>query len=120
MLEDRLVVDIGWPWLNQNAWVASALMVVAFAGAAATMAWHIVEIRSTRYTYLVVAGLLLFALSFVLVGVSVGEKPILPTRNLIPMIRILWLVSAILLNTFLLVYWATRIKIRKHGEMENK
>lgn len=103
----------GWQWLNQNAWVASALMVVALVGAAGTMAWHIHESRSVRYNYLVIAGLLVLAASFVLTGISVGERPIWPNRQLIPMIRILWLSSALIFNGYLCAYWARRLKWKR-------
>lgn len=103
----------GLPWLNHNAWIASALIVVALTGAAVTMAWHIMETHSARYNYIAVLGLLLFAASFVLVGVSVGERPIVPTRTLIPVIRILWLAAALILNAFLGIYWSKRIHLRK-------
>ncbi len=103
----------GLQWLNQNAWVASALIVVAFCGAALTMTWHIRKTRSERYNYIAVAGLLVFAASFVLVGVSVGERPIVPTRALIPAIRIMWLTAAILLDVFLAIYWGMRLRLKR-------
>lgn len=103
----------GWNWLNQNAWIASALLVVALTGASATMAWHIHESRSARYNYLVIAGLVLMAVSFVLTGISVGERPIWPGRQLIPMIRILWLSSALIFNGYLCACWARRLKWKR-------
>lgn len=105
----------GLPWLNQNAWIASALLVIAFAGAGMTMAWHILETRSTRFGYLVVAGLFVMALSFVFVGMSVGEQPIVENRSLIPLIRILWLAGAVLLNSFMVMYWWARVDWHKIG-----
>lgn len=105
----------GWPWLNQNAWIASALLVIAFGGAALTMAWHIAETRSSRSGYLVVVGLLVMAVSFVLAGVSVGEQPIIEDRTLIPLIRILWLLAAVMLNSFMAIYWAQRVNLNRGG-----
>lgn len=109
---------MGWEWLNQNAWVGSALLVIAFLGGALTMAWHIMETRSRRASYLVVAALLLLALSFVGVGVSVGDRPILTSRVLIPYIRILWFVAAVLLNAFIVVFWAARVRWSVEKERE--
>jgi len=103
----------GWQWLNENAWIASALLVIAFGGAACTMWWHIIETRSRRSSYLVVVALALLALSFVLVGVTVGERPILPGGVLVPMIRLMWLAVALMLNAFMVVYWSSRIVWRK-------
>ncbi len=105
----------GWSWLNQNAWIASALMVVALTGAAGTMAWHIYESRSARYNYLVIVGLMVLAASFVLTGISVGENPILTGRQLIPTIRLLWLLSALIFNGYLCAYWARRLKWKRKG-----
>lgn len=105
----------GWDWLNQNAWIASALMVVALTGAAGTMAWHIHESHSARYNYLVIVGLVLMAVSFVLTGISVGDKPILPGRQLIPTVRILWLSSALIFNGYLCAYWARRLQWKREG-----
>ncbi len=100
----------GLPWLNQNAWIASALIVIALTGSAGTVAWHICESHSERYNYIAVVGLLVFAVSFVLVGMSVGDRPIVPTRALIPAIRILWLAAALILNAYLCIYWGKRIR----------
>lgn len=105
----------GWQWLNQNAWIASALMVVALVGAAGTMAWHIHESHSAKYNYLVIVGLLTMATSFVLTGISVGEKPILTGRMLIPTIRILWFLSALTFNGYLCAYWARRLQWKREG-----
>lgn len=104
---------VGWPWLNQHAWIASALLVVAFCGAAATMWWHIHESHSRRYNYVGVVGLLLMACSFVLVGVSVGTSPIIPNNRLIPIIRILWIAVALIFNFYLLVYWSYRLRWKR-------
>ena len=109
-------VFTGWEWLNQNAWIASALLVVALTGAGVTMGWHIYESRSARYSYLVIVGLLTMAASFVLTGISVGEKPILPGRQLIPTIRLLWLTSALIFNFYLCAYWARRLQWKKRQE----
>ncbi len=95
----------GWPWLNDNAWVASALLCVAFCGAAITMLWRGYETNSSRSFSVAVAGLLLLSASFVLVGVSVGTQPIVPGRALLPWIRLMWLWSALLLNGFMVLYW---------------
>lgn len=103
----------GWDFLNQNAWLASALMVVALSGAALTMLWHMFETDSGGYNYLVIVALVVLAISFVLAGVSVGERPIVAGRQLIPMIRVLWLVSAIIFNLFLGMYWGKRVRWRK-------
>lgn len=108
----------GWEWLNQNTWVASALLVIAFGGAALTMAWHIVESRSSKAGYLVVAGLAVLSVSFVLAGVTVGENPIVNDRALIPLIRILWFVAAVLLDSFMVLYWSERV--RWAGRMNNE
>lgn len=105
----------GWDWLNQNAWVASALLVVALTGAAGTMALHIHFAHSRPYNYLVVAGLLLMAFSFSLVGISVGERPIVTGHQLIPTIRILWLCSALIFNGHLCAYWARRLHWKREG-----
>jgi hypothetical protein len=101
---------LGWDWLNHNAWIASLLLVVAFGGAAVTMWWHIKETRSARYNYLVVAGLLIMAASFVLAGVSVGEQPIIESRVLIPIIRLLWLAAGVAINAFMVGYWLRRVQ----------
>lgn len=106
----------GWHWLNQNAWIASALLVVALFGAAGTMAWHIYESRSARYNYLVIVGLMVLAASFVLTGISVGENPILTGRQLIPTIRLLWLTSALTFNFYLCAYWVRRLQWKKRQE----
>lgn len=100
----------GFPWLNEHAWVASALLVVSLLGGAVSMWWHIHESRSKPYNYLAVFGLVLMAVSFVLVGISVGEKPIWEGRRLIPVIRVLWLVSALIFNGYLCAYWARRLR----------
>ncbi len=118
MREVPLETDVlsGWNWLNQNAWVSSALLVVALTGAGVTMAWHIYESHIAAYNYLVIVGLLTMAASFVLTGISVGERPILPDRRLIPMIRILWLLAALIFNFYLCAYWARRLQWKKRQE----
>lgn len=105
----------GWPWLNDNAWIASALLVVAFAGAALTMTWHMAESNSSKSGYLVVAGLLVLSGSFVLVGVTVGDQPVVSNGVLVPLIRILWLGAAVLLNSFMVLYWAERVEWKTGG-----
>ena len=105
----------GWHWLNQNAWIASAMLVVALMGGAVTMWWHIKKSRSKPYNYLAVLGLVLMSVSFVLVGISVGENPIWPGRQLIPTIRILWLLSALIFNGYLCAYWARRLHWKREG-----
>ena len=104
------MILFSWGWLNQNAWCASALLAVGFAGAAVTMWWHMKETHGGRHNYLVVAGLAVLAGSFVLVGVSVGDQPILDSHTLIPAIRVMWFIAAVLLNSYLVVYWAQRVK----------
>lgn len=79
------------------------------------MAWHIYESRSARYNYLVIVGLMVLAASFVLTGISVGEKPIWPGGKLIPMIRVLWFTSALIFNGYLCAYWARRLKWKRKG-----
>ena len=103
----------GWHWLNQNAWIASAMLVVALLGGAVSMWWHIKESRSKPYNYLAVFGLVLMAVSFVLVGISVGENPIWPGGKLIPIIRVLWFASALIFNGYLCAYWARRLKWKR-------
>lgn len=99
----------GWPWLNQHAWVASALLVVALVGGAATMGWHLRRTHGHRSNYASIGGLLVLAASFVLTGVSVGENPIVESRALIPLIRLLWLAAALIFNGYLVAYWWRRI-----------
>lgn len=101
----------GWPWLNENAWVASALMAIALAGGAATMGWHVWRTRGRRSNYLAIVGLLVLAAAFVLTGVSVGERPIVEGRVLIPTIRLLWLAAAVIFNGYLVGYWWRRVTL---------
>lgn len=107
----RVLIDTfpGWAFLNENAWIASALLVLAFFGAAVTLAWHINETNSHFYNLLAVAVLLVMAVSFLLTGVSVGESPLIPGRRLIPSIRLLWLLAGLLFNTYLIIYWSKRL-----------
>lgn len=106
----------GWGWLNQNAWIASALLVVAFTGGAASMAWHIRATHAHRSNYLAVVGMLILAASFVLVGVSVGEHPIVESRVLIPTGRLLWFTAALVFNASLIAYWSRRIRWKRSAE----
>lgn len=106
----------GWGWLNANAWVASALLVVAFTGGAASMAWHIRTTHAHRSNYLAVVGMLILAASFVLVGVSVGERPIIESRVLIPTARVLWFTAALIFNGYLIAYWSRRIHWKRSAE----
>lgn len=101
----------GWHWLNQNAWVASALMSIALFGGAFSMVFHIHKTNGRNANYLTVFGLILLAVSFILTGVSVGEAPIIEGRRLIPFIRIMWLISAIIFIVSLAFYWGKRISI---------
>lgn len=89
------------------------MLVVALMGGAVSMWWHIHESRSKPYNYLAVVGLVLMAVSFVLVGISVGENPIWPGGKLIPMIRVLWFASALIFNGYLCAYWGRRLRWKR-------
>lgn len=103
----------GWEYLNQNAWFASALLLVALSAAALTLLQYTIESGGGWYTYIGVVGLVVLACSFVLVGVSVGERPIVPGRQLLPIIRLLWFAAAVLLNIALTIYWIKRVHWRR-------
>lgn len=107
-------------YLNANAWVASALLSVAFLGASLSMMWHMFETHSKPYNYLAVAGLLLMSLSFVLTGVIVGEQPIVTGRALLPLIRLLWLLAGLALNAYIVMYWGVRVKWKGRRDGTNE
>lgn len=103
-----------WEFLGAYAWLTASLMALAFLGAAITMYWHMVETNAPTITYAIVVAMLLLALSFVLVGMSTGDKPVVTSRVLIPYIRLMWFVSGAMINFFTVWYWVQRTQPRNN------
>jgi hypothetical protein len=107
-----------WQFLGDNAWLTSTLMALAFLGAGVTMYWHMVETNAPSITYLVVVAMLILAGSFVLAGMSTGNKPIVTGGTLIPYIRLMWFTAASMINIFVVWYWIQRTQPKTTKKQE--
>lgn len=82
-------------WLSQHAWVMFAWCALALLTAAVTM---VIQLRLTpiapRHLYMRSVGALFAAVGVALGGMQAGPAPILPPAEVLPVIRLFWMLAA--------------------------
>lgn len=105
----------GFEWLNHNAWVPFASVAVALFCGAITLVFHTIESKSRKYVYVLFVALMIGFVGFVLGGIQAGDNPIMPREQIVPYIRISFFLSGMIVNAFLVMYWALRFRVMTKG-----